>query len=288
MPIVNGALLSVLFIILLSVPFLIHSYRKYNGVYLRNSFVMASFVLYACCAYGLIIFPLPSLEEASNLTTMLYSFQPFRFIRTFLSSTPFDLGDTGTWMIAFRHHSFLEPFFNFLLLMPLGLYLTGFFRKNLRVAIIIAFCVSLFFEISQLTGLYGIYPRPYRLFDVDDLITNTSGATVGACIGLLVAKHSSIFYSRRPVISDTPTCGLLRRMLAFGVDGAIILVMQMLVRMVANIPLQVSDGAPIMAHVLMCLLENGAMFLYFFPILHIDEGADPREKALENRTHRAG
>ena len=41
------------------------------------------------------------------------------------------------------------------------------------------FCLSLFFEITQLTGLYGIYEHPYRLFDVDDLIQNTSGAMLG-------------------------------------------------------------------------------------------------------------
>ena len=37
----------------------------------------------------------------------------------------------------------------------------------------------MFFELTQLSGLYGIYPRPYRLFDIDDLILNTVGGLTG-------------------------------------------------------------------------------------------------------------
>lgn len=44
---------------------------------------------------------------------------------------------------------------------------------------IASFCLSLFFELTQLSGLYFIYPRPYRLFDVNDLVTNTLGGIIG-------------------------------------------------------------------------------------------------------------
>ena len=48
-----------------------------------------------------------------------------------------------------------------------------------------------------MSGLYGIYPRPYRLFDVDDLLMNTLGAVVGYGVGkvmnpLLPEEHLSI------------------------------------------------------------------------------------------------
>jgi hypothetical protein len=48
--------------------------------------------------------------------------------------------------------------------------------------LLISFLTSLFFEISQLSALFGIYPCPYRLFEIDDLITNTSGAMLGFLI----------------------------------------------------------------------------------------------------------
>ena len=39
--------------------------------------------------------------------------------------------------------------------------------------------LSLFYETSQFTALFGIYPGPYRLADVEDLICNTMGGAVG-------------------------------------------------------------------------------------------------------------
>jgi uncharacterized RDD family membrane protein YckC len=47
----------------------------------------------------------------------------------------------------------------------------------------IGFGVSLLFELTQLTGLWFIYPCAYRLFSVDDLILNTAGAAIGWLIG---------------------------------------------------------------------------------------------------------
>ena len=56
--------------------------------------------------------------------------------------------------------------------------------------------VSLFFEITQYTGIYGIYNCAYRLFDVDDLLLNSTGAFVGYLIGpiflLLLPTHQAV------------------------------------------------------------------------------------------------
>ena len=42
-----------------------------------------------------------------------------------------------------------------------------------------SFLLSLLFELTQLTGLWFIYPRSYRTFDVDDLLANTLGGLLG-------------------------------------------------------------------------------------------------------------
>ena len=59
------------------------------------------------------------------------------------------------------------------------MYLRYYFKKSKLDIIIYSFFLSLFFELTQLTGLYFIYPRGYRLFDVDDLILNTLGGLLG-------------------------------------------------------------------------------------------------------------
>ena len=56
--------------------------------------------------------------------------------------------------------------------------------------------MSLYFEVTQLTGLYGIYPKAYRLFDVDDLIINT----LGGALGYLITPLVTIFLPARDEI----------------------------------------------------------------------------------------
>ena len=54
-------------------------------------------------------------------------------------------------------------------------------RHRLRSgwAVLGGFGLSLTVELTQLTGLWGLYPCPYRQFDVDDLILNTTGVALG-------------------------------------------------------------------------------------------------------------
>jgi glycopeptide antibiotics resistance protein len=51
---------------------------------------------------------------------------------------------------------------------------------GIRRSVLLAFGLSLAAELSQLTGLWGLYPCSYRKFDVDDLLLNTSGGALGA------------------------------------------------------------------------------------------------------------
>ena len=50
---------------------------------------------------------------------------------------------------------------------------------HLRIAALLGFGLSLSVELTQLTGIWGLYPCAYRKFDVDDLLLNTLGVTLG-------------------------------------------------------------------------------------------------------------
>ena len=63
-----------------------------------------------------------------------------------------------------------KTFFNVLLLVPFGIYLKNYFNCNFKKTVFYSFCYTLFFELTQLTGLYFIYPCGYRVFNVDYLI----------------------------------------------------------------------------------------------------------------------
>lgn len=68
---------------------------------------------------------------------------------------------------------------NVLVFIPLGVYLVAVLRRNFWQALLISFGCTLFLEVMQGTALFGLYPCPYRHFNVDDLLLNTFGAVLG-------------------------------------------------------------------------------------------------------------
>ncbi|WP_347071374.1 VanZ family protein, partial [Lacticaseibacillus paracasei] len=84
--------------------------------------------------------------------------------------------------------AFIQPFFNVVLTIPFGFYLRYYFKRSVPQIILMSFGLSLFFELTQLSGLYGYYPRPYRLFDVDDLILNTTGGFLGGVFAPILMR----------------------------------------------------------------------------------------------------
>ncbi|MHC1510743.1 VanZ family protein [Pediococcus pentosaceus] len=187
-PIKSAILIFPVLAILLSLPFLIVQYHRYGGIIAWRSIVIFTFIFYLLCAYFLIILPLPSIQEVRHLTTQRYNLIPFTALREFISTTYFNLMRPQTWIPAVKQPGFIQPFFNIILTIPFGVYLRYYFKQPIRKIILYGFGLSLFFELTQLSGLYGIYPRPYRLFDVDDLILNTSGAFVGGLITPFLVK----------------------------------------------------------------------------------------------------
>ena len=162
-----------------TIPYAVYQYRKYGSLLVLRVVIVYSFILYMTCAYFLTMLPLPPIAEVARYTSPTMDLVPFHAWTNFWENTSLVLSDPSTYLGAMKEQCFYEPFFNILLLVPLGVYLRYYFRRSWWQAILIGFLVSLSFELIQLSALFGIYPRPYRLFQVDDLINNTFGALVG-------------------------------------------------------------------------------------------------------------
>ena len=89
-----------------------------------------------------------------------------------------DLADHASIKQILKNSALFQIIFNILLTVPFGVYLRYFFKASRKQTVILSLALSLFYELTQLSGLYFIYPRPYRLADVDDVITNTLGAII--------------------------------------------------------------------------------------------------------------
>lgn len=84
---------------------------------------------------------------------------------------------------GFGHASgFLQLGFNVLLFVPFGLLIRSMTDLATTVTTLCGLGVSLVVELTQLTGVWFLYPCDYRTFDVNDIVGNTVGAAVGAAL----------------------------------------------------------------------------------------------------------
>ena len=163
----------------ITLPYMIYQYRRFGSIPWLRTLVVYSFAFYLLCAYFLVLLPLPEDRSAVVPYAQTPQLVPFNFVHGFLAETTFSPSDPSTWLAALRDPYVYEAFFNVLLLVPLGMYLRYYFRRTWWQTLAIGFLVTLSFETTQLTGLWGLYEHPYRLFDVDDLMLNTLGAMIG-------------------------------------------------------------------------------------------------------------
>lgn len=181
--VINYAVIFFPFIALLfTMPFILSQYHKYGSISFLKTIITYLFVFYLICAYFLVILPLPTIEEVVHLKTPQIQPIPFEFLIDFIKHSSFDITNIHTYIKAIKESYFYVPAFNIVLTIPFGFFLRYYSKCDIKKATIFTFLLSLFFELTQLTGLYFIYPRGYRLCDIDDLILNTLGGLIGFII----------------------------------------------------------------------------------------------------------
>lgn len=204
---------------LFTIPFILSQYHKYGSIHKLRVFIVYSFILYMITVYFLVILPLPKLSEVTNKMTDMMQLVPFSFIGDFIQETSFVITNPNTYLKALKEPCFYTVIFNVFMTVPFGMYLRYYFKCNLKKVIVFSFLLSLLFEITQLTGLYFIYPGPYRLFDVDDLIVNTLGGVLGY---YLMGFFRKLLPSREKIDEDSYQAGEvvsgLRRITIFSLD----------------------------------------------------------------------
>ena len=227
----------------IAAPFLIYYYRKYGQLGKLRSVILYSFVFYLLCAYYLVILPLPSIGSVAQMTGPRYELHLFQSWHNFMNQTVLQLNNPSTYLAAMKQSVFLEPVFNIFLLFPFGVYCRYYFKFSLGKTILASFCLSLFFELTQLSGLYFIYPRPYRLFDVNDLLHNT----VGGLLGFACAPLFTFFLPTRSELDSESlvkgqTVSLLRRFVAMMIDWFVIGILSTLLSFLSSfLPTAVYD-----------------------------------------------
>ncbi|WP_188984562.1 VanZ family protein [Saccharopolyspora thermophila] len=204
--------------LVLFLPAAIATYRRHGVMSSWRTLSFYSFLFYALTAFCMTLIPLPAPSVDVCAEYPEKSHPQLVPGNTFADIWKEADGRVSLGALVIHNPAVLETLLNVLLLVPLGMYLRYHFRRSFLVASVIGLGVSLFFEFTQLTGVWGMYPCPYRLFDVDDLIVNTGGAMLGWAVAGPLTRFLPTLESlddealaRRPV-------PLGRRLLALVVD----------------------------------------------------------------------
>ena len=160
-----------------TLPYAVYQYNKHGSVSKYRTLIIYSFILYMLIAFFMVSLPLPDrASTVGNTWRDHLNLIPFRQIWLYWHDKPFGIATFREYLVSM---SLWQLLFNILLTVPFGVYMRYYFKLSLKRTILYSFLLSLFYETSQITALFGIYPGPYRLADVEDLICNTLGGAGG-------------------------------------------------------------------------------------------------------------
>lgn len=174
--------------LLFTIPFLIVQYRRHGYINKIRALVLYLLLLYLMNAFYLVLLPMPASRHNLPPSGSIFQYIPFQFVQDMLQGTTFSPDKLSSYWSLLLKPAFLQVVFNIALTVPFGMFLRYYFRTRWVVCILLSFALSLSFEITQVTGIYGFYDHPYRLFDIDDLITNTLGGLFGYRIAIWISS----------------------------------------------------------------------------------------------------
>lgn len=224
-PIITAICVFPTIVCLMTVPFLVWNYRKYNGLSIMRTTVIFSFVFYMMCAFFLTLLPLPTIDEVLTRKPAQFNHHLFNNIQSAMRNAGFVASDTSTWFLANHWKKLLtssmlfQIIANIIMQVPLGFYLKYYFRVSWKKALGIGFLVSMFFEMTQLSGVWGIYPYAFRCPDIDDLMNNTLGCMIGFwCAPILMRFLPSVEEMDEIAAKRGQKLEIIRAFSAFSVD----------------------------------------------------------------------
>jgi glycopeptide antibiotics resistance protein/uncharacterized RDD family membrane protein YckC len=198
-------------------PVAVVSYRQRGRAGGWTTVVLYSFLFYLLAALLQTIIPLP--KDGSYCAAHSYASSPQ--LRPFYFVQVIEERARGHWGLGaiMRNGALWSTLLNVVLLVPLGIFLRYLVRMRFLAAVAVGFGVALFFELTQLTGLWFVYPCAYRLFSVDDLILNTAGATLGAALGGPLSRMLPKLEASRDRKRYADRVTVSRRLLALAADA---------------------------------------------------------------------
>lgn len=272
---VMGALSLPFVALILTLPYLVYQYARFGAISLRKTFMVLVFLFYLICMFYQVILPLPADRTAAVPYAQHPQMDPYGVwddLKAAAVSAGLAQGGSRAWVAFLRQPEVYQAFLNVLLTIPFGFMLRYFFKRGVLFSFVAGFALSLFFETTQLTGLWGVYAHPYRLFDVCDLELNTLGSVIGSvlAIPLVYLLPDLDAANERSVQRGLARVSLSRRLIAFGLDCVVCLVSAFGIYAVFHMAM--GDGLLSMGEyhrltLLVCLFVTTGVFFMLAPVV---------------------
>lgn len=172
MPGVVAIVVGALALVVVFVPLVALSYRRRGGFSGARMLGWIALLFYVMGLWAYTLLPLP--DGAYDCVGV--ELDPFAVV-TDIARLQAEEGGS-----LLRNAAFQQFALNLVLFLPLGFFVRALFDRGILAAAVSGGLVSLAIELTQLTGVCGLFPCAYRLFDTGDLATNTAGAVLGSII----------------------------------------------------------------------------------------------------------
>lgn len=209
-PIISGfvaVLTGVLVSVLVLVPMAYRTYRREGRLDVRRLLTVAAFLVYLMALWSYTLLPLP---DPLAIECRPVQLTPLQFVQDIRR----DAGGPDGGAVV---HVALVVM-NVALFMPLGFFLRRLWRRGAGVATTTGLTLSAAVELTQGTGLWGLYSCSYRSFDIDDLLTNTTGAWAGSLLAAGLAGLWRRLFPGPDAPYGAQATIMGRRLLAMSVD----------------------------------------------------------------------
>lgn len=171
----------------LSLPWLVWQFRRFGTPSPSRLLWYVVTVVYASAVVAYTLFPLPDLDHGfctgRGRPIVTDPTEYFRAMAAQFRGKPLPLVLTS-WAM-------LQMVFNVLLFVPLGVIARRFLGWSAPATIAAGLGISVLVEATQYTANWFLMPCSYRLADVNDLLTNTTGAAIGVLLARAVPRFAA-------------------------------------------------------------------------------------------------
>lgn len=174
---VVGLILGSATFVLLFVPILVWESRRFGRLRPSRTLAAGLASIYGVTVLVYVFLPLPPSGWCEANGSIAPELEPFHSVAEIREATA-GLSITQ----ALGSFAVLQVVMNVVLFVPWGAFARRLFGRPWWVGVLSGLLMSVFIETTQGTGLWGFYGCAYRTADVDDVITNTTGAAIGVLL----------------------------------------------------------------------------------------------------------